>query len=288
MRYTSNCGCQELLYYSLPSVLLFSCALILGSLQVSAQDLSSSAPIKELEEVGIDQQLDSQIPLDLQFTNERGETIVLGNLFGKKPVILTLVYYECPMLCTEVLNGTLRALRPLRFQVGNEMDVVTVSIDPDESSSLAMIKKQEYLRQYNREGAGDGWHFLTGSEASVRALADSVGFHYKYIPEIDQYSHAAAIMLLTPRGRVSRYFFGVEYSSRDLRLGVIEASEEGIGSPVDQVLLYCYSYDPSKGKYSLVIWNVIRLAGFAMIFLVGGFIVFSLLREKRAAAAGRA
>lgn len=253
-----------------------------------AQDVPSEAPIKALEEVGIDQKLGNQVSLDLAFVDSNGETVQLRELFRGKPVLLTLVYYECPMLCTEVLNGVLRALRPMTFEVGRELDVVTISIDPDETSALSSEKKALYLRQYNRPGSEDGWHFLTGTQQAIAKVTDDTGFRYAYIPEIDQYSHAAAIMLLTPEGQVSRYFFGVEYSSRDLRLSVIEASEEKIGSPVDQVLLYCYHYDPTTGKYSLVIWNVMRGAGILTIVLLAVFIIWNLRRERGAVAGGAA
>jgi protein SCO1/2 len=256
--------------------------------QLAAQGLTADAPVSALDKIGIDQKLDAQVPLDLPFTDEYGKAVQLRDYFGKKPILLTLVYYECPMLCTEVLNGVLKTFRPMTFEIGKEVDILTISIDPDETSALAMSKKALYTRQYNRPGSENGWHFLTGTEDSIRQLAAAVGFRYEYIPQIDQYSHAAGITLLTPAGKVSRYYFGVEYSSRDLRLGVIEASEEKIGTPVDHVLLYCFNYDPSTGKYSLVIWNLMRAVGFLTVFLLAAYMFFSFRRDRRQAAPSQA
>ena len=193
--------------------------------------------------VGFDQKLDAQVPLDIPLRDEAGKPVRLGDFFGERPVILTLVYYECPMLCNEVLNALTRGLKGLTFDVGDQFEVVTVSIDPAETPELAARKKAGYLRRYGRPGAERGWHFLTGDEGSIRKLAQSVGFRYVYMPESKQYAHAAGIVLLTPRGRVARYFFGISYAPRDLRLGLTEASAGKIGSPIDQMLLFCYQFD---------------------------------------------
>jgi protein SCO1/2 len=246
------------------------------------QDLPAGAPPVSLSKVGIDQKLDSQVPLDLQFFDENGKTVRLGDFFGQKPVVLSLVYYECPMLCTLVLNGMVRAFRTLSFNVGDDFEVVTVSFNPRETPALAAAKKAVYLKEYGRPGAGRGWHFLTGREDQIRQLTDAVGYRYVYDPKTGQYAHATGIMVLTPKGRVARYFYGIEYSPRDLRLGLIEATNNRIGSPVDQILLYCVHYDPTTGKYGLVIMNVIRLVGAATVLLIGGFIAVMLLRERAA------
>lgn len=249
---------------------------------VRAQGLSADSPIEALEGIGIDQKLDAQVPLDLPFVDEYGDSVQLADYFGEKPVVLTLVYYECPMLCTEILNGTLRAVRAMNFEVGREFEIVTVSIDPGEAPPLAAEKKAYYARAYGRSGGESGWHFLTGSADSIQKLADAVGFRYRYDPKTDLYTHASAIMALTPEGRVSRYFLGVDYAPRDLRLGLVEASQNKIGSPVDQVMLYCFHYDPATGKYTVAIMSVLRLAGVATILILGGFIVAMIVRERRA------
>ena len=236
-----------------------------------------------IDQIGIDQRLDEQVPLDLNFLDEQGKEVRLRDFFGERPVVLALVYYECPMLCTEVLNGLLRSLRALSFSAGQEFEVLTVSFDPEETPVLALTKKRMYLERYNRPGAADGWHFLTGSEDSIRQLTESVGFRYVYVPARDQFAHASGIMLLTPEGKVSRYFYGVEYPTRDLRLGLVEAAANQIGSAVDQVLLLCFHYDPTTGKYGFVIMNVIRLAALATVVGLGMFMVPGFLRDRKKA-----
>jgi protein SCO1/2 len=247
---------------------------------VWAQELSAGNQPAVLREIGIDQRLDRQVPLDLVFRDETGKSVHLGDYFGEKPVLLSLVYYECPMLCTLVLNGLLRSLRALAFDVGKQFNVVTVSVDPGETPSLAAAKKAEYIQKYSREGAEKGWHFLTGEEDSIQALADAVGFRYVYQPDRDEYAHASGIMILTPQGKLARYFYGIEYSTRDVRLALVEASANKIGSPVDQLLLYCYHYDPVTGKYGLLIMNTIRLAGLATVLALGVF-MFVMFRRDR-------
>lgn len=222
-----------------------------------------------LKEVGIDQKLNQTIPLDLTFRDEDGKTVALGQFFGQKPVILTLVYYNCPMLCTQVLNGVESSLKELSTDIGNQYDVVTISIDPTESHVLAKTKKEMYVGMYGRPGAAEGWHFLTGDEPQIKQLANAVGFRYAYDPDSKQFAHASAIMLLTPEGKISRYFYGIQYPTRDLRLGLVEASEGKIGTPVDQVLLFCYHYDPATGKYGLLISHVIQIGGALTILILG-------------------
>jgi protein SCO1 len=232
-----------------------------------------------LKQVGIDQKLNQTIPLNLTFRDENGKTVELGQFFGQKPVILTLVYYNCPMLCTQVLNGVESGLKELPTDIGKQFDVVTVSIDPTESHVLARVKQEMYTGMYGRPGAAQGWHFLTGDEPQIRQLADAVGFRYAYDPDTKQFAHVSAIMLLTPEGKISRYFYGIQYPSRDLRLGLVEASEGKIGTPVDQVLLFCYHYDPATGKYGLLISRVIQ-AGGALTVLILGVLVLILFRGE--------
>lgn len=219
-----------------------------------------------LRNIGVDQNLNAQIPLNLVFRDDSGREMPLSSYFGSRPVVLALVYYQCPMLCTQVLNGMVMSLRGMSLESGHDFDVVTVSIDPTEMPDLAAKKKGEYLRRYAR--GTEGWHFLTGAEPQIKELAHSVGFRYAYDPKTKQYAHASAIMVVTPTGRLSRYFYGIEYAPRDLRLGLIEASENKIGSPVDQILLYCYHYDPSTGKYSAIVMNIVRLAGVLTLLIL--------------------
>ena len=235
-----------------------------------------------LEKVGIDQKLNAQVPLDAVFRDEAGRQVKLGEFFGKRPVVLSLVYYECPMLCTQVLNGAVAAFKVLNFGIGDEYEVVTISFDPKETPKMATAKKETYLAKYGRPEGEKGWHFLTGDQPAIEALASSVGFRYVFDQASQQYVHASALMVLTPDGRVSKYFYGIDYPPKDLRLGLIEASGGKIGTPVDQVLLYCYHYDPHSGKYSMVVMNVLRLAGVVTVALIGGFIVamWSLDRRK--------
>jgi len=240
------------------------------------------APSRLLQKVGINQKMGAQIPLDLPFVDESGQDVTLRQYFGK-PVILALVYYQCPSLCNMVLNGVLRSIKQLDLIAGNEYEVVAVSFDPRETPEMAAAKKQTYLRDYTRPGAAQGWHFLTGQETSSKALADSVGFRYVYDALTNQYAHSSAIMILTPAGRIDRYFYGIEYPARDVRLGLVEASNERIGTPTDQVLLYCFHYDPATGKYALVVMNVLRLAGLLTVAVLATFMIVMFRRDFRAA-----
>ncbi len=236
-----------------------------------------------LKGVGFDQRLNEYVPLDLLFRDEAGQTVRLGDYIATappRPTILALVYYECPMLCTVVLNGLLGSLRALSFNVGEQFNIVTVSFDPTETPSLAAAKKKEYVKRYGRPGATAGWHFLTGEETAIEQLTQAIGFRYTYDPETEQYIHASGIVVLTPQGKIARYFYGIEYAPRDLRLGLVEASANKIGSPIDQVLLFCYHYDPITGKYGLLIMNVIRVAGFATVLSLGTLIVVMLQRDR--------
>ena len=235
-----------------------------------------------LRDVGIDQKLNNQIPLDLVFREEAGSAVRLGQYFGQKPVILVLAYYDCPMLCTLVLNGLLHSLEELKFNVGQQFEVVTVSFDPTEKPPLAAAKKAIYVGLYGRPGAAAGWHFLTGDDPSIRQLAQAVGFHYNYDAQTKQYVHATGIMVLTPQGRLARYFYGIQYPAGNLRLGLIEASQGKIGSPVDELLLYCSQYDPATGKYSVIISHVLKLAALVTILSLGGLVLAMSLGGERA------
>lgn len=232
-------------------------------------------------DVSIEQKLNEQVPLDLTFRDESGKTVTLKQYFGKKPVLLTLVYYECPSLCGLVLQGLLKSLRVLNYTPGEQFEIVTVSISPTETPELAAAKKQSFLKEYGRLDAAPGWHWLTGDEANIRALADSVGFRYVYDPKTKQYAHAAGIMLLTPSGKVSRYFYGIEYSPRDLRLGIMDASQGKVGSLVEKVILFCYQYDPTTGKYGLLVVRLIQLGGLLTLLVLGGFMGTMFYRERR-------
>ncbi len=242
---------------------------------------ANSAPPSILERVGLDQNLDAQVPLDLTFRDEQGVTVRLGQYFHGKPVVLSLVYYNCPMLCTEVLNGMKGVFRHLPLVIGRDFEVVTVSIDPTETPSLAAGKKAKYLEGYEHPEGASGWHFLTGDEKQIRRLADVVGFRYVYDKETKQYAHAAGIMVLTPGGRVARYLYGVDYLIKDMRLALVEASNNTIGTTIDQVLLLCYHYDPTTGKYGLVVMNLLKIGGALTVLLLGGFIVIMLRREAK-------
>jgi protein SCO1/2 len=236
-----------------------------------------------LGRVRIDQRLNEQIPLDLPFVDETGRDVRLGDFFGRRPVILALVYYECPMLCTQVLNGLVTALGVLNFEPGREFEVVAVSFNPREGPGLASQKKANYLERYGRPQTAAGWHFLTGTEESIRRLTDAIGFRYEFDPAIQQYAHGAGIEVLTPKGAISRYFYGIEFSARDIRLGLIEASEDRIGTPVDDVLLFCYHYDPATGKYGAAVLRLVRIAGIATVLVFLSFLTVALRREKAAA-----
>jgi protein SCO1/2 len=240
---------------------------------------SLPAPIRQ---VGFDQKLDEQIPLNLTFRDEAGRTVAVSEYFDGKPVILVLAYYRCPMLCSQVLNGLVQAMLDLPFDAGKDFNIVTVSFDPREQPELAAAKRRTYLERYGKATAEEGWHFLTGEEKNIRKLADTVGFRYQYDAKHDQFSHASGIILLTPCGKVSRYFFDVRFVPRDLRLGLVEASQNRIGSPIDQVLLYCFHYDPAEGKYGPTILNFVRAGGVLTMFAIGGFMYY-LCRGKRPA-----
>jgi protein SCO1 len=235
-----------------------------------------------LQNVGIEQRLDAQVPPDLSFVDDTGRPVKLGDYFGKKPLILNLVYYNCPMLCGEALAGLTGSMKLIKFDAGNEFEVITVSFNPQETAQLAAEKKRDYVKRYARPTAAAGWHFLTGPADSINALTQAVGFQYQYDAAKNQYAHATAIMVLTPQGRISRYFYGVDFPPKDLRMGLVEASQGKIGNAVDQVLLYCYHYDPATGKYGAIVSNMLKLGGALTILFVGALILV-LLRLERVA-----
>ena len=261
--------------------LVWLVALLCSIETLSAQTIPASTLPSALRGVGLDQKLGAQVPLDLVFRDEQGDPVSLERYFGGRPVILALVYYECPMLCSLQLSGLVRSLRALTLNPAEDFEVVTISFDPGETPAVAAQRKAAYLERYARAGAENGWHFLTGAEESIQALTRAVGFRYAYDPKTDEYSHAASIAVLTPEGRISRYFYGIEYPPRDLRLGLVEASGNRIGSFVDQVLLFCFHYDPLEGKYNFAIMNGLMVGGLATVFILGGFVISALRRDRR-------
>ncbi|HET9795438.1 MAG TPA: SCO family protein [Thermoanaerobaculia bacterium] len=242
---------------------------------------TAAQPQSALADVSIDQKLGAKLPLDATFRDETGRAVRLGDFFGRRPVLLAFVYYECPMLCSYVESGTLKALRVLSFTAGREFDLVTISIDPSDLPKIASAKRLDFLRQYARPAADSGVHYLTGPAESVAAVTRAAGFRYVPDPETKGFSHAAGIMLATPDGRLSKYFYGIEYSARDLKLAMMEASNARIGSPVDRVLLYCSHYDPGTGKYGVVVMRVVRLGGIATVGTLGVFMAVMFRRERR-------
>ncbi|HZU33052.1 MAG TPA: SCO family protein [Candidatus Angelobacter sp.] len=256
--------------------------------QLQPGDSVSNQKPSILDQVGLDQRLNQQVPLNLAFNDESGRPVQLQQYFGSRPVLMMLVYYQCPMLCTQVLNGFTGAMNGIvRFNIGREFNVITVSIDPRDTPQDAAEAKQRYIKRYRRAGAEQGWHFLTGKKDQIDALAQAVGFRYAWDPQIKQYAHASGIILLTPDGRVSQYYYGIEYAPRDIQLGLIEASKGKIGNLVDQVVLYCYHYDPRQGKYGAAIFNVLRLSALATVLVLGGFMLVMFRRDSHAAREGR-
>ncbi len=235
-----------------------------------------------LRDVGFDQRLGQQLPLDATFRDESGKTVRLGDYFGRRPVVLALAYYECPMLCTLTLNGLTTAMLAMPFTPSRDFEVVTVSFEPRETPELAAAKKRTYLRRYNREGGPEGWHFLTGDKPSIDALTKAVGFRYAWDARSQQYAHASGIMVATPEGKLSHYLYGVEYAPKDLRLALVDAGAGKVGSPVDQLLLYCYHYDPTTGRYGAAVMGLVRLAGALTVAVLVGFIAVMRIRELQA------
>ena len=242
----------------------------------------SIAPPSPAEGVAIEQRLGQSISLDNRFVDESGVEVELGQFFGKRPVVLMLGYYECPMLCNQVLHGLIKVLNGVDFQAGRDFELVVVSIAPEETPTMGLRKREAFLAQYHHgaKSAG-GVHFLCGKEPNIRRLADEVGYHYRYEPQSRRYAHAAGVMVATPSGKLARYFYGIDYSTRDMRYALIEAADERLGSAVDQVLLLCFHYDPTTGRYGLAIMRLIRVAGLLTVVGLAGFITLMLRRERR-------
>ena len=236
-----------------------------------------------LQQVRFDQKLDGKLPLDARFRDESGRDVALGEYFGRKPVVLAFVYYECPMLCTQILNGLVSGLGVLELSAGKEFDVVAISFDARETPVMAAAKKAVYLDTYRRPDAQQGWHFLTGDETNIRRVTDAAGFQFNWDEATQQFAHASGVIVVTPDGRLARYLFGIEYPPRDLKFALMESSEGRIGSVVDQVLLYCYHYEPATGTYSLAAMTAVRVGGVVTVALLLGFIGMSLRRDSRAA-----
>jgi protein SCO1/2 len=258
--------------------------------QVSGYGDKQVGPVNDkppsiLNGVGIAQNLNQQLPLSLTFTDDTGKQVQLASYFGKRPAILALVYYQCPMLCSEELNGLTGALQMVKFVPGKDFDVIVVSIDPTEGTDLAAAKKRSYLKRYGHPETAAGWHFLTGTQANIDALTKAVGFGYVKIPGPDgrltQFAHASSIQIVTPEGKLAQYYMGVEYSPKDLRLGLVDASANRIGSPVDNILTYCYHYDPKTNKHSLIVARVVQLGGLVTVFTLGGFMLAMFRRDAR-------
>lgn len=258
---------------------------VLTALAAMATATSSHGSVPgAIPDVGIDQRLDTQLPLDLTFYDEAGDPIALGDILdGSQPAVLALVYYECTMLCGEVLNGMLDVFKELELGVGTDFQAITVSFDPTETHDIAAPKKDIFVSSYGRDDAdaATGWHFLTDREGAAAELAQLVGFRYTYLPDIDEYAHGSALIVLTPTGKVSRYFYGIAFPQRDVRLALVDAGEGKIGSLADQLMLLCMYYDPVTGAYSLAVMNVLRLAGGVTVLLLGSFVLLMLLRERR-------
>ena len=265
---------------------IIRCWIAVLSLILFAYSVTSAQEIKGPEvalfkKVAFEQNLDAQLPLDTPLRDESGKAVTFGDYFGKKPVVLLFGYYECPMLCSLELNGLVRNLRALSMSVGNEFDVVMVSIDPTESPELAAAKKAGYLHKYDRPGAENGWHFLLGDGPPVKKLAGVAGFRYEFDPKSRQYAHPAGLMVVTPQGRISRYIYGVDFPASNLRWSLIEASAGKIGSPVDKMLLMCFHYDPSTGRYNFAIMRTINVLGILVLGALVTFMLVNFRRERR-------
>ncbi len=247
---------------------------------LSSPGADSQTMPKALREIGFDQNIDRQLPLDTRFVDEDGREVTLGSYYGKRPVLLAFVYYTCPMLCTQVLNAMTSTISMLSLDTGKDFDLVLVSIDPRETPAQAAAKKAEYLHRYKRLQGDPGWHFLTGTEPEIRRLADAAGFRYAWDEQTQQYAHPTGIIVTTTDGRLARYLFGIEYGPRDLKLALVDASEGKVGNFVDQLLLYCYHYDPMTGRYGIYVMRTLRVAGVATVLLIGTFIVVMVRRDK--------
>ena len=260
---------------------LFSIVIIMMSVTIIRAQIVNQNP-NELQNIDVEEHLGDNIPLGLQFMDDHGQKVLLENYFNQgKPVILVLAYYECPMLCTLVLNGVTQSVYKLNMQLGKDFQIVTVSIDPKETAELAAAKKQSHLKMLNQPEDSDGWAFLTGSESNIHKLAESVGFKYYYVPDRDEYAHPAVVMLLSDKGKISRYLYGIDYKTNDLKLGLLEAAEGKVGSTLDRIILYCYHYDPDAKGYVVFASNVMKLGGAVMLVALSGFLGLLWLNDSR-------
>ena len=264
-------------------------SLMIGALhcpiEVSAE--SRISPTELVKQIGLDQRLGDQVPLNLRFNDESGREVTLGGLLQGRPVVLSLVYFRCPMLCNQLLNGLLKSSQAMTLELGSDYDIISVSIDPLEDALAASKKKERYVSAYRRSGGQRGWHFLTGDKDNIERLAEVVGYRYRYDPRSDQYAHPSGIVVITPEGRISRYLYGIDYSPRDLRLALVESSAGHIGTAVDQILLLCFHYDPATGKYGLVISRLLQLAGTTTALILGGYLWAMFRLERRRIADSR-
>lgn len=284
---TQNGSCAARTVLSAAMLLCLSAAPLVSAQVSSYGDKQagqpSGRPPSILNGVGIEQRLNTQLPLNLTFTDDTGKLVPLASYFGKKPAILALVYYQCPMLCSEELNGLTSALEMVRYTPGKDFNIIVVSIDPSEGTDLAAAKKRSYLKRYGRPETANGWHFMTGTQANIDALTQAVGFRYVKLTlpdsKLTQYAHASSIQIVTPEGKLAQYYMGVEYSPKDLLLGLDEASSNRIGSPVDNILTYCYHYNPASNTHDLIIARVIQLGGFLTLVLLGGFMLIMFRRD---------
>ncbi len=275
------------------ATVLFTVTAALGQNDLPTLNSARNAPVGDLLNmkgvdrpnaltgVTIEQRLNSQLPLDATFKDENGQKVELGKYFGKRPVVLALVYYECPMLCTQILNGMVRAAKVLTFTPGKDYDVVAISFDARETPKQALLKKTVYMKDYGHPETANGWHFLTGDPDAIKRVTDAVGFKYRWDVYTATFAHASAIYVLTPEGKLSKYFYGVDYSPKDMRLGLVEASANQIGTAVDQVLLFCYHFDPTSAKYTFLAMGILRAAGAATVLLLGGFVFIMLRRDRQ-------
>ena len=265
---------------------------------VSAQPAYNGEPQKEgavstmtppqLQDVSFRQQLNEMLPLDAQFKDETGRTVALGDYFGKRPVILAFVYYTCPMLCTQVMNGLSSALKVMPFAAGQDYEVVLVSFDSRDTPADAAEKKRTHLEYWSAQKDAASWHLLTGDEATIRRATSAAGFTYRWDEPTGQFAHVSGVLVVTPEGRLSRYFYGVEFSPKELRLALVESGEGKVGNPIDELLLYCFHYNPESGRYGLMVMNLVRLGGIATVLFIGGSIFMMRRRETRGPVEGRA
>ena len=269
---------------------LVLCALCLGTARVSAQypagygnqpkpGTPASEKPEQLKEITFQQRLDQMLPLDATFKDERARTVKLGDYFGRKPVVLAFVYYTCPMLCSQVMNGISSSLKAVPFDAGEDFDIVLISFDPRDTPAVAAEKKQAHMEYWDSQGTAGAWHFLTGDEPNIKRVASAAGFNYRWDEQSGQFAHVSGVLVLTPDGRLSRYFYGVEYSPKELRFALVESGEGRIGSAIDELLLYCYHYDPAAGQYGLVVMNLVRLGGVVTIATMLGFILLMIRRD---------